>query len=134
MKSVLINMLKIYNVEDKDWMSFKITKRDSLTYHHIIKDENGGELSISNGAILTKNAHDFLHCIEHKNMNIYNEINKLFKVINDKQGINCDYEFYQIRNLILMYLEMGYTIPNKMKKSKIKKMMLDSNPIYQNSI
>ncbi len=134
MKSVLINMLKIYNIEDRDWMSFKITRENYLTYHHIVKNEDGGEYSIDNGAILTKNSHDFLHCVEHKNVRIYNEINNFFKIINDKQGVNCDYEFAQIRNLILTYLEMGYAIPKKMKKSKIKKMMLDINSIYQNCI
>ena len=75
-------------------------------------------------SILTKKAHDFLHCIEKKNQIIYDEINRLFKIINTNKGINCEYELMQIRNLILNYLNMNYDVPKNMKRGKIKRMVL----------
>lgn len=124
MKSILADMIKIYNISDTDWMSFRIYKTSDLTFHHIIKAENGGDYSLENGAILTKKAHDFLHCIEGKNQIIYDEINELFKIINVNRGIDCEYELMQIRNLILAYIDLDYDIPRNMKRGKIKKMVL----------
>ena len=124
MKSILVDMIEMYNIKDYDWMGFKIDNISDLTFHHIIKAENGGDYSLENGAILTKKGHDFLHCIEGKNHLIYDEINKLFKIINTKKGIDCEDELMLIRNLILNYINMNYDIPRNMKRGKIKRMIL----------
>ena len=105
-------------------MGFKINKISDLTFHHIIKAEDGGDYSLENGAILTKKTHDFLHCIEGKNHLTYDEINRLFKIINTKKGIDYEYELMLIRNLILNYINMNYDIPKNMKRGKIKRMIL----------
>lgn len=125
MKSILSLMIKIYGIEDRDWMGFVIDKKSSLTFHHIVKAENGGKCSMDNGAILTKNAHDFLHCIEGKNIEIYNEINNLFKIINSNLG-NSKEQLEQIKCLIIKYLDMGYDVPQNMTKDKIRRMILNS--------
>ena len=124
MKSILVDMIEMYKIKDYDWMGFKIDNISDLTFHHIIKAENGGDYSLENGAILTKKAHDFLHCIEGKNHLIYDEINILFKIINTKKGIDCEDELMLIRNLILNYINMNYGIPRNMKRGKIKRMIL----------
>ena len=124
MKSILVDMIEMYNIKDYDWMGFKIDNISDLTFHHIIKAENGGDYSLENGDILTKKAHDFLHCIEGKNHLIYDEINILFKIINTKKGIDCEDELMLIRNHILNYINMNYDIPRNMKRGKIKRMIL----------
>lgn len=130
MKSILNSMILLYKIENIDWMGFTIDKITSLTFHHIIKAENGGKYAADNGAILTKRAHDFLHCIEGKDIKIYNEINRLFKIINLKQGINVKDELEQIKFLILEYLDMGYDIPHNMKRNKIKQMIISNSNLF----
>lgn len=107
-------------------MSFKIDKNNQLTYHHIKKREDGGKNEISNGAILTKNAHDFLHTIEIKNINIYNQINDLLKEINKCNGTCSNDYLEQIKILIIQYIDMGYDVPRNLNAGKIKKMMIEN--------
>ena len=53
-KLTIIDFMKeIYNTYNKDWMGFKITEENPLTYHRIIKEEDGGNKTIDNGALLT---------------------------------------------------------------------------------
>lgn len=67
-----------------DWMNYKLVKKD-LTYHHIVKREDGGKQEIDNGALLMPIAHQYLHIIEYKDIKTYNAINKIFKFINEQQ-------------------------------------------------
>ena len=63
-------------------MNYKIDRKQDLTFHHIVKRENGGKAVIENGALLTHNAHNYLHVIEFKEIETYNYINKMFEIIN----------------------------------------------------
>ena len=80
MNDVTVEMIKIYGTYKFDWMNFKIC-RDDLTYHHIVKKENGGKLTIENGALLTKRAHEYLHSIERLDVDLYERINNVLKEI-----------------------------------------------------
>lgn len=85
MKQITRNMLKIYKpISNMDWMNYKLVKKD-LTYHHIVKREDGGKQEIDNGALLMPIAHQYLHIIEYKDIKTYNAINKIFKFINEQQ-------------------------------------------------
>lgn len=75
-------MLKIYKTYEYDWMSYSITSKNKLTYHHIVKECNGGVFSLDNGALLTKKAHRLLNMLEEKNYILYETWNELFKEIN----------------------------------------------------
>lgn len=78
-------MLKIYKpLSGLDWMNYKITRKNDLTFHHIIKKEHGGTLDIDNGALLLPTAHQYLHIIEYKDINTYLILNKLFRIINQQ--------------------------------------------------
>ncbi|MBR6682994.1 MAG: hypothetical protein IKL38_01505, partial [Firmicutes bacterium] len=67
-----------------DWMNYKLIKSD-VTFHHIIKRENGGRRDIENGALLMPVAHQYLHLIEYKDIETYNAINRIFKYINQQK-------------------------------------------------
>ena len=85
-KLTIIDFMKeIYNTQYKDWMGFKITKENPLTYHHIIKEEDGGSKTIDNGALLTKLAHSYLHMIEIYDESLYIMLNTILKRINDSK-------------------------------------------------
>lgn len=78
-------MLKIYKpLSHLDWMNYTLVKRD-VTYHHIIKQESGGERTIENGALLMPIAHQYLHLIECKDNDTYVAINKIFKYVNEQR-------------------------------------------------
>ena len=76
-------MIEIYKPYKIDWMSYSITKKNILTFHHIIEVCNGGKNIISNGALITKNAHRVLNILGDRNYLLYEEWNQLFKDIND---------------------------------------------------
>lgn len=79
---------KLYNIyipnSNLDWMNYRIDKKEDLTFHHIIKREHGGKAEVSNGALLLKKSHNYLHVIEYKDLSIYIAINKIFKIINSQ--------------------------------------------------
>lgn len=85
MKSITKEMLKIYvPVSNLDWLNYSIINKD-LTYHHIIKKCDGGKESFDNGAILMAIGHQYLHLIEHIDIDTYICINKIFLIINKQQ-------------------------------------------------
>lgn len=85
MSKATVEMLKIYKpYSHLDWLNYKIVRKNDLTFHHIIKKENGGNKSISNGALLLPLSHQYLHLIEYKDINTYVAINKIFKIVNNQ--------------------------------------------------
>ena len=82
MNNLKSKMMEIYNTYECDWMNYIIY--DDLTFHHIKKAENGGELTIDNGALLTTRAHEYLHKIEAIDIDTYLKINDIFKQINSQ--------------------------------------------------
>lgn len=77
-------MLKIYRpLSGLDWMNYRLVRKD-VTFHHIVKRENGGKMAIDNGAILMPIAHQYLHIIECKDIETYNAINKVLKYVNEQ--------------------------------------------------
>ena len=75
---MLQDVLKYYQIDKLDWLSYQITKGNILTLHHIIKQADGGPLTIDNSAPLTKKSHRALHICESKDNVLYSEINKFF--------------------------------------------------------
>ena len=78
---LLQELLKIYKLDDLDWLSYQITKQNILTLHHIIKQAEGGPLRIDNSAPLTKKSHRVLNICESRDFILYSEINSFFKEI-----------------------------------------------------
>gem|GEM_PF-1204014 len=109
MKDVTREMIRIYKLKNHDWLNFKIVKMEDITFHHIKKDEDGGKYNIDNGALLTDIAHQYLHCIERHDLDIYNAINRVFKEINE-QG--CGPTQNQIEKLekIMCFFDKLYAV------------------------
>jgi len=79
---LVVKMIEIYKPRDFDWMSYKITKKNFLTFHHIIESSKGGLSIIENGALITKNGHQLLNKIYCIDKMLYDDWNELFKLIN----------------------------------------------------
>ena len=86
MNNVKSEMIDIYKLGKYDWMNYKINEEDVITFHHIIKVEDGGEYIKENGALLTERAHEYLHYIERVDKKIYQLINKVFLDINEQMS------------------------------------------------
>lgn len=85
MKPITKEMLRIYKpYSGLDWMNYKIIRKD-MTAHHIIKREDGGKMVLDNIAPLMNISHQYLHLIECKDIETYNLINKIFKIINEQK-------------------------------------------------
>lgn len=96
---ILKEMIKIYQPTDVDWMSYLITKRNFLTYHHIEPESKGGKITLENGALVTKNAHRDLNKIEEKDYYLFEDWNELFCFINKFQAPIDDYYKEEARKL-----------------------------------
>ena len=73
-------MLTIYG--EACWMGYKVSKKNPFTYHHIVERRNGGGVTMDNGAVLTRIAHDDLNRIEQARRSYYKALNELFKELN----------------------------------------------------
>ena len=73
-------MISIYG--EGCWMGYKLTKANPYTYHHIREARNGGKVTLDNGALLTRFAHDDLNEMENRARYLYRELNALFKELN----------------------------------------------------
>lgn len=112
MTEITKEMLKIYKpYSNMDWMNYKLVRTD-LTFHHIVKRENGGKREISNGALLIPVAHQYLHLIEYKDKETYNAINKIFYYINQQR-----YEPTQEQREIIEYLLQEFEKVHKNDKN-----------------
>lgn len=79
-------MLKIYKpVSHLDWMNYKLVKTE-VTYHHLIKECDGGKKSVENGALLMPVAHQYLHLIENMEIETYARLNEMFRQINAQRS------------------------------------------------
>ena len=79
---LVVKMIEIYKPKEFDWMSYKITRNNFLTFHHIIEESRGGLTVIENGALITKNGHQLLNKIRLIDKELYDDWNQLFILIN----------------------------------------------------
>lgn len=83
------NLIRIFKTKEFDWVGCRITKKNPLHYHHIFKyvygewKELDPKYVLNNGALLTRDAHEYLHFLEQKDRDRYNDINKMLKSLND---------------------------------------------------
>jgi hypothetical protein len=110
MNKVLIQMLEIYKPELWDnhcWMDYKLTKDSPYTFHHIVEARNGGKKIISNGAILTLNAHRYLNFLDNRHHNIYKELNCLFYDLNRTYAPPTQEYYEEVRHVLKKVRKLG---------------------------
>lgn len=115
---------KLYNIyvpnSKLDWMNYKIDRKQDLTFHHIVKREDGGKATLDNGALLTYNAHNYLHVIEFKEIDTYNYINKMFEIINKQLSEPNEDQRFVIEYLLRQFEERHKNDLNRKGKPLIK--------------
>lgn len=84
MRKILNLMTNLYNLNGIDFLGYKVSKSNPYTFHHLIKKCEGGKETIQNGAILTRNSHQYLHIIESRDLETYIQLNNILKQINEQ--------------------------------------------------
>lgn len=102
MDNTLKTLINIYNVNDVDWMGYKLQERYS--FHHLIKRCHGGERKLENGAVLYQNSHSYLHTIEYYDLDKYLAINDILKDVNRQRFMTTKEQLIEIE-LILREFE-----------------------------
>lgn len=121
MKHITREMLKIYKpLSNMDWMNYKLVKKD-LTFHHIVKAELGGKRVVDNGCLLmpVASAHQYLHLIECKDIETYEHINDIFKIVNRQE-----YEPTQDQREIIEYLLQDFEYKHRWDKNSKGKLLI----------
>lgn len=103
MKHKTKRMIRIYELTDKCFMGFSVKQDSKFTFHHCIKKEYGGSNSIDNGAILTKEAHQFLNYLEINNYELYYLINCILIEISKGKQHPSNEQWKEIHDLIVQY-------------------------------
>lgn len=134
MVNSLRDLIRIFQPDDYDWINFALSKKNPYTYHHIIEKNNGGSLSVENGAILTKKGHRFLHLLQLYCPDAYNDLQDVFRRINDsKEPVTQDFvdEVDEILKKVLITKEyeiigdidlFQYCVPYYKSNRKVKKL------------
>ena len=103
MDKVLIQMLEIYKPELWDnhcWLDYKLTRENPYTFHHIVEKRNGGARIITNGAILTLEAHRYLNFLDYKHHNVYKDLNCLFYDLNRTYAPPTEAYYDEVHNIL----------------------------------
>ena len=105
MDNILKTLINIYNMNEIDWLGYKL--QDRYSYHHIIKKCDGGKRTLDNGAVLFQTSHSYLHTIENYDIEKYILLNKILKDINTQRYMSTEEQLRQI-NFILSQFENEY--------------------------
>lgn len=80
---VIKEMIEIYRPGEYDWMGSRISKKNVLTFHHIVKRKEGLTIK-ENGALLTQKSHQRLNKLEVHNKDLFERWQWLFIEINTR--------------------------------------------------
>lgn len=105
MKEITKQMLRIYKpFSGLDWLNYKL-KRSEITFHHITKKVDNGRTDLSNGCLLTKNSHSYVHLIECLDIETYLALTQMFRIINNQQCEPTDEQRRQIEIILREFEE-----------------------------
>ena len=124
---IRIVMGYIYNPSGFDWMNFKITKENPLTFHHIQEVKYGGKKTIQNGALLSSDAHALLNYLERYAPDAYEELQEVFREINRSNQPPTN-EIVQKVDLILyrVFFTTEFNIPMRQTFLQKRKEFIES--------
>lgn len=74
---------------------YDVSKRNPLTFHHIVRRSQGGPCSIYNGAVVTHLPHSGIHIISDEDINIERMIQAYFCFYKETKDIDVLREFKQ---------------------------------------
>ena len=73
-------------------------KTNKLQYHHVIKKEHGGKATVANGAQIIDEIHQWLHSLEHTDMELYDLVNETLYLYKQCLDLNNEELINQYEN------------------------------------
>lgn len=126
MKPVTSHLISIFKPVDMDWMGYKLNNPYDLSFHHIIKRENGGSYNFDNGALLKRDtSHEYLHIIEGKDLDMYVYINKILKEINTQRNRPTKKQLFEVEDVLLEFEKEHCSDTNNKGKPLIKERYIE---------
>lgn len=125
MKDLLRVMISEYKLKGEDFFGYKLSKDNPYTYHHIKKRCHGGKLTRENGAILTKIAHEYLHIIESRDLQLYKYINNVLSQINEQMHEPLERQILAIWYMLEIFEEKHKNDKTAKGKILIKSQYID---------
>lgn len=119
MNTALCQLISIFEPKNIDWMGYKVTKKNPYTFHHIVERRYGGKLTIDNGAILSREAHDHLNYLEVYVPEAYVDWQCFFRYLNAKKQPLTKEDYEMIKTIT--YYETKYEPREKPRKIGIQK-------------
>lgn len=98
MSDILKVMIKIWNMNTMDWLGYD--NEEKYSFHHIKKKSEGGQKIISNGSVIHQSSHQYLHTIEHYDLDKYIYLNAILRQINDQKHMPTKEQLKQIRYVL----------------------------------
>ncbi len=104
---VMKTLCGIYIINNIDIFNFKASRKNQITYHHIIEVIDLEALgfptkkTVENGLAITRNGHIYLHLIEDYAPDIFYHLNKIILLITKERRLPTLEE----RSLIQIFLE-----------------------------
>lgn len=102
MRNITKEMVKIWKMEDVDWLGYQVDRQKSFEFHHLVKREHFGKLEINNGAVLGY-SHKYLHIIEYKDLDMYIYLNNILKNINNQRCMPNTQQLLAIDSVLRMF-------------------------------
>lgn len=105
-----------------DFMGYNLKRNENYNYHHLIIPRRlGGEKTLENGAILVERSHQYLHTIETRDLDMFNEITNQIILMKDKGYIDS----YNIR--IIHSMLKCFEKEHKYDKTSKGKLLIKKN-------
>ena len=126
MSQLIKEMKDIYRIRHYDFMGYTFRNINDLSFHHIIKKCDGGPKTFENGALLVKDtSHPYLHIVEERDYDMYIQINKILKDINNQLKPPTREQLIEIRRILLAFEEIHLGELNAEGKPLIKQKYID---------
>ena len=133
MREITKQMIKIYKINQFDFMGYDIKRKESLSFHHLIIPHResqrygiGNGYVMWNGAILVQEtSHEYLHIIESRDYEIFCRITS--EMIDQNLMGKLDIDNLKKIKGLLLYFEHEYKgITNSKGKCLIKRDYLEN--------
>lgn len=99
--SIRTRLINEWDMDDIDWMGYKLGENEMFSYHHLVPKRAGGKENINNGSILgDKSSHPYIHLIESVDFEMFRYITNMLYNINSQREMPSKQQLLAIRGVL----------------------------------